>query len=461
MDEHFIKELQQIRLLQKKLDGVLSDHVPDVQKTSYIMDHIESVNSFATKFADNISSHKIKLTKDFLTTLNHDLKTPLVPIHAYSEMLLQGKFGKLNQEQEKRLELLVLSVQQLQKKIESACIALANENNNEGPPNEHKIRELEQENLVLEKANDLLDSKVSTESLEIKDLKKELDKSEHKKKEFEQENLILNKTVRAEEQKNLLLAKKNLIVITMAAVVLGVSFTVYSMYVVELIGRQYEKSNLGNIQSGYVIQNLRGDTIDTFLSWKLIPDTTLTIKITNAEKYPEKISLIKDVILSDEPIEIDDSLLHKGPKGQVSTYYVGWAGALKKASEKQTDLYIPSNMQVIESSSGEGHINIVLSNLKSGDGYTGYTTSIADESKNQILKSTITIFDVENLSDDQFTTILRHELGHALGLAHSTAPEDLMHPVIMTGYPYISDCNIDTIVKLYDGGKNSQVICEK
>lgn len=461
MDDHFIRELQQITLLQKKLDSILDDNIPNEQKTVHVIDHIESVNSFATKFVNNVSSGKVKITKDFLTTLNHELKTPLVPIRTYSEMLLQGKFGKLNPEQKKRLELLVLSTQQLQKKIESACAVLGHDHDKTESPNEYKISELEQEKIILQKINELLDKKINDESLEIKALKKDLDKSEHQKKEFEQGKIILDKTVHFGEQKNLLLAKKNFIVIAIAAVIVGVGFTAYSVYVVDLVGQQYKISNLGNVQSGYVIQNLRGDTIDTFLSWKLIPGTTLTVKITNAEKYPEKISLIKDVVLSDEPIEIDDSLLHKGPKGQVSTYYVGWAGALKKASEKQTDLYIPLNMQMIESSSGEGHINIVLSNLKSGDGYTGYTTSIADESKNQILKSTITIFDVENLDDDQFTTILRHELGHAFGLAHSTDPKDLMHPVIMTSYPYISDCNIDAIMKLYDGAKNSQVTCEQ
>jgi hypothetical protein len=459
--EHFIRELKQINLLQKRLDSVLDDDIPTEQKTTQIIDHIESVNSFAMEFTDNVSSRKIKLTKDFLTTLNHELKTPLVPIRAYSEMLLQGRFGKLNQEQKKRLELLVLSTQQLRNKVESICNDLRNDYNKSESSDEHKIRELEQEKVALEKITTLLDSKVSAESLKIKDLKKKLDKSEHQNKEFEQEKLILSKTLNVEEKKNILLAKKNLIVMTIAAVIVGVGFAAYSIYVVELVGQQYRISNLGNIQSGYVIQNLRGDTIDTFLSWRMIPGTALTIKITNAEKYPEKIPLIKEVVLSDESIEIDDSLLHKGPKGQVSTYYVGWAGALKEASKKQTELYIPSNMQVIESSNGEGHINIVLSDLKSGDGYTGYAISIADESKNQILKSTITIFDVGNLGDDQFKAILRHEFGHALGLAHSTAPEDLMYPVIMTDYPYISDCNINAIVKLYDGEKNSQVTCEK
>lgn len=458
--DHIIREIQQISLIQQKLDQILSDD-KGINQASNVIEQLDSVQQSAMKIVDEVSSDRIKLTKDFLTVLNHELRTPLVPMRTYGEMLLRGKFGALNPEQEKRVELLVLSSQQLQKKIESLLSGVVLDRDMEDPAAEHKIKELEQEKIVLQRINESLDRKVDEESLEIKELKKELDKSEHRKKEFEQEKLILDKTVSAEEKKSLLLAKKNLIVIAVAAVIVGVGFTAYSVYVVELVGRQYEKSNLGNIQSGYVIQNLRGDTIDTFLSWNLIPDTTLNVKITNAEKYPEKIPLIKEVVLSHEPIEIDDSLLHKGPKGQISTYYVGWAGALKKASEKQTKLYIPSNLQVIESSKGEGHINIVLSNLKSGDGYTGYTMSIADDSKNQILKSTITIFDVENLSDDQFTTILRHELGHALGLAHSSAPEDLMHPVIMTGYPYISDCNIDTIVKLYDGENNSQVTCEK
>ena len=96
-----------------------------------------------------------------------------------------------------------------------------------------------------------------------------------------------------------------------------------------------------------------------------------------------------------------------------------------------------------------------------GDGYSGYTKSIVDDAQNQILKSEITIYEVDKLSKAQFETILRHELGHALGLAHSTATEDLMYPTITTDYPYISDCDVDAIVWLYDGGESSKVVCEK
>ncbi|MBI5146530.1 MAG: matrixin family metalloprotease [Thaumarchaeota archaeon] len=459
-EQHLIRELRQLILIQKKLDYLLNGE-PKNEQIPTIIEQLDSTQNSTTKIIDAISSNKIKITEDLLTTINHELRTPLVPIRTYAEMLLQGKFGTLNPEQAKRVETINLSSQQLQKKIESLLgksIPVGDANYSES---DHKIRELEQEKILLVKINKLLDKKINDESAEIKDLKKDLSESEHQTKEFEQENLILDKTVRIEEQKNILLAKKNIIVIATAALVVGAGFTAYSLYVVDLVGQQYHVSNLGNMQSGYVIQNLRGDTIDTFLSWRLVSGALLHVGITNGEKYPEKIRLIKEVVLSDESVDIDDSLLHKGPKGSVSTYYMGWAGALTQASKKKTQLYIPSNLQVVESSKGEGDINIVLSSLKSGDGYTGYTTSIADDSQNQILKSTITIYDVENLSDDQFTTILRHELGHAFGLAHSTAPEDLMHPVIQTGYPYISDCDIDTIVSLYDGGKNSQVICEK
>ena len=88
----------------------------------------------------------------------------------------------------------------------------------------------------------------------------------------------------------------------------------------------------------------------------------------------------------------------------------------------------------------------------------------------QDLKGTITYADKviekirianSNLTDEQLETILRHEFGHALGLGHSTATEDLMAPTIDMTIPYISDCNIDAIVNLYNANEDSQTVCEK
>ncbi|HET6516701.1 MAG TPA: matrixin family metalloprotease, partial [Nitrosopumilaceae archaeon] len=234
----------------------------------------------------------------------------------------------------------------------------------------------------------------------------------------------------------------------------------YSLYTMTLVGQEYKVEDLGSIKSSYVIQNLKGDKIDTWLSWRLT-DNTLYVNILNANEYPEKAETVKDAILSTEFYEIDDNLLGKAPKGTITKYYLGWAGALETASQEFTAFQIPNNFIISEEPNGAGDITITLANTASGDGYSGITKTIADDSQNQILKSGITIYDVENLSKNQLTTILRHEFGHALGLAHSTAEEDLMHPEIKSKYPYISHCDINAIVELYDGSQKSEVVCEK
>ncbi len=207
-------------------------------------------------------------------------------------------------------------------------------------------------------------------------------------------------------------------------------------------------------ESRYHIENLRGDTIDTWKSWFLVEDVALTVSIVNSELVSqEKINAIKDSILSEESIEIDDSLQHKGPAGSTSVYYMGWKGALEQASKHNT------KFNIIESSKGVPDITIQLTNLRDTNGVSGYTKSITDGS--QILKTSITIYGVDSLTSENLATITRHEFGHALGLAHSTAPEDLMAPTINTSYPYISECDVDAVVSLYDNKKSSQVICEK
>lgn len=461
-DERISREFQQIALIQDKINRLIASNVPQSEQVKEIINYVTTTQHLVENVVNSALSNKIVLSANSLTILNHEFRTPLVPIKAYTKMLFQEKFGPLNSEQKSRLDMIDKSANQLEQKINLLLdrnILTANIENDS--QTQHKISELEQQKLLLEKINGLLVENETTAKSEIEKLRNKLTKSEHSKNELAQEALVLNKTVDEEERKIRYLTRKNLMVIVVSALVVGVGFTVHSIYMVDLIGQQYQVTNLGTLQTGYVIQNLRGDTIDTWLSWRLVSGSTLHVGIINAAKYPEKIPLIKEVVTSEEAIEIDDSLLHKGPKGTSSKYYLGWQGALKHASTNPTEFYIPSKLEVMESARGEGEITIVLLDVKSGDGYTGYTKSIADDSQNQILKSTITIYDVQNLDDEQFKTILRHEFGHAIGLAHSTAPEELMAPIIQTFYPYISQCDIDTVVKLYDGGKNSQVVCDK
>ncbi len=55
------------------------------------------------------------------------------------------------------------------------------------------------------------------------------------------------------------------------------------------------------LKSKYVTENLKGDTIDTWKSWNIVPGTTLTVNIVNSDLLDnEKIQIIKETITSSE-----------------------------------------------------------------------------------------------------------------------------------------------------------------
>ena len=212
-------------------------------------------------------------------------------------------------------------------------------------------------------------------------------------------------------------------------------------------------------KSKYLIQNLLGDTLATWFPWMLAGSQALHVNILdNKLATEERIDVIKSVINSEETIDIDNLLTHKGPKGTTSTYYKGWVGALQIAAQQNTELQIPINFEFSSSKRLLGDITVELLSLSDPDGYSGYTKSLVD--KGEILKSHIIIYDVNSISNEQLSIIMMHEFGHALGLAHSSAPDDLMYPVIETNFPYISECMIDAIAGLYDGIKASEVECQ-
>lgn len=309
----------------------------------------------------------------------------------------------------------------------------------------HILNEKEQEKILLEANIQELDNESKKLRVKTQDLEKNLDQKIHQCNELEQEKILLVDNI----HQNRFTKKHYLLIVPISAFI--VTVIVFSSPL-----KLYESE----LTSKYLIENLRGDTIDTWIAWKIPDGTTMDVNIIGEDKISsDKITAIKNSILSDTVLEIDDSLLHKGPRGIVSEYYDGWKGALVKSSETPTSLHIPTKFNIIQSHTGEGDIIIKLTNERNPDGYTGYTKSVVDD--NQILKSTITIYNVDNLTVDELSTIIRHEFGHALGLAHSTAPEDLMAPTIISAYPYISQCNIDAIISLYDGNPSGRVICEK
>ena len=270
--------------------------------------------------------------------------------------------------------------------------------------------------------------------------------------ELIQEISKIQKEIKKSRSKIVLLAELSVLpAVFLLLMMSGITDTIFS--------GQDHANHPAVMKTKYFTENLRGDTIDTWKSWRIV-GTTLNGTILKSPRVTEhQLEVIKEAISSEKSQEFDDSLVHKGPKGYKSTYYLGWTGALEKASQQKTQYVVPTKFNFVDSGGGEGDIIITLSNVKDNDGYTGYTKSVTEE--NEILKSFITVYDISNLSDDQLGTIVRHEFGHALGLGHTTATEDLMAPTIDMTIPYISDCNIDAIVNLYNGKSDSQTVCQK
>jgi hypothetical protein len=103
------------------------------------------------------------------------------------------------------------------------------------------------------------------------------------------------------------------------------------------------------LSSGYVIENLKGEKINTFVSWKIEPEDSFHIHVIYSPEVTDKrLDMINDVIYSTEEINLD------GEK-----YYKGWFGALQEVSYK-TKFSIPIHYHSIITDVGTGHITIRL-----------------------------------------------------------------------------------------------------
>lgn len=461
-DIHLIREAQQIKLLADKITKIIepkNNTVKFIPELSREIENIDQLNNMVGNFVKKVSSRK-PITSEFLKKINHDLRTPLVPILTYTDMLLDSKYGTISDEQRRRLEIIHSSIKELVQIIYD----LFNEKNFDVASNasevrkDHEINELKQEKKFLDVINTTLSDELEKTAKENVGLKKDLTDGYHIIKEREQEKMFASKSAQDEQEKNFRLQKKHYMSIVSIVLVVSGGFVGYSYYENQVLLKA-TTHDMSNYSSNYVIQNLQGDTVDTWVSWNIENGRIIHIHVVNDANLPQTmIDSMESAIVSTKTVNIDDSQVGTGSKGTSSVYYIGWQGAAAQAYLKPTKLYVPQKFDINGSPDQVGDVEIILTNDVSPDGYSGYTKSLVDG--NQILKSKITVFKANNLDADRLEAIVRHEFGHALGLGHSTAPDDLMHQML-PDYPYISSCDVDALNGLYNGDMNSKVVCTK
>jgi predicted Zn-dependent protease len=186
-------------------------------------------------------------------------------------------------------------------------------------------------------------------------------------------------------------------------------------------------------------------TINTFFPWKEQTDKTLQVSIIKETPLSaDQMERVKNAITGYGTVKFDDT-----------TTFVSWNEALKAASEFKTKTPLPTIEMTSDNNKG-ADITISITDAENSDGYSGYTTHVLED--NKIVRSNITIYDINNISGEQISSITRHEFGHALGLAHADSPDDLMYNIVQVP-SYVTNCDVDSLLSLYDGNEQSASVC--
>ena len=167
---------------------------------------------------------------------------------------------------------------------------------------------------------------------------------------------------------------------------------------------------------------------NSLLSWGDVDKINVVIN-SDFDTDVQKVDIVKSVIES---------------KSREENYFYGWNDAISYISEKEVKQIPLFN---IVNNTQEPDVIIFLTEKKHHHMMSGFTKYIF--SNQTIQKAHVTLYDFDELNEQEVEILTRHELGHVIGLGHTTNPFDLMSPILSLHYDLISMFDLITLSKIY------------